>query len=44
MTAKPAGYWVLDEQTQPGSYIDLNSEQAKEWKADRVDNPQCFPQ
>ncbi|MDO4897853.1 MAG: hypothetical protein Q3965_00960 [Rothia sp. (in: high G+C Gram-positive bacteria)] len=34
---------VLDEKTQPGSYIDLNSAAAQQWRAERGQSGACFP-
>ncbi|ORC15544.1 hypothetical protein A7979_07385 [Rothia nasimurium] len=33
---------VLDEQTQPGSYLDLKSAEAKAWQAERSKTRSCF--
>lgn len=33
---------VLDEKTQPGSFLDLSSPEANKWKAERSKTKQCF--
>lgn len=34
---------VLDGKTQPGSYLDLSTPEAKAWKAERSKTGKCFP-